>query len=152
MKPRTLWIIIVRLLGLLLLFNCIQTFLPMLDVISHTKSDLSGSFVAAFFVSGILAFLLLSRTELVIDRLRLDSSIEEKELDIRVAPSVIFRLAIAIIGLWLLVQGVIALVTNIPNFFGLSIPIFLQIVLGLLMIAKNREIAQLLMRGQRFDE
>lgn len=152
MKPRTLWIIIVRLLGLLLLFNCIQTFLPMLDVISHTKSDLSGSFVAAFFVSGILAFLLLSRTELVIDRLRLDSSIEEKELDIRVAPSVIFRLAIAIIGLWLLVQGFIALVTNIPNFFGLSIPIFLQIVLGLLMIAKNREIAQLLMRGQRFDE
>lgn len=98
------------------------------------------STILLVLIQGLIAYMCLFRTKEIIQIFKLESTIEEKEVNVNLNESHVMRLSIAIIGIYSLSQ-------SIPEFFGifnigLLFMLIIKVSIGLLMVLKAKEIEQ----------
>ena len=165
MTIRTLFTIILKVLGIFFIKNFIET-LPQLLSLLNFMNDFAGNqkliiglceFSLMLFILGLLSYLLLFKTDLIIDKLQLDKGFKEEVIPLNIHRTTILSIAIIMIGglliinelgnfcrqLFLYYQEVRLSKQNYlsknPNILY-SIISFVKIILGLLLIMYQKQI------------
>lgn len=149
MKLLTLWSIIIKIIGVVFAFSFIQAAIAVLRFVFDAIGSGMGTglitVLVTVFITGFIAFMCLFRTKELIQIFKLESTIEEKELNLNLNESNIMRLSIAIIGIYSLSQSipeVFGVLLSKAGTFGILFMTFIKVCLGLLMILKAKEIEQ----------
>jgi hypothetical protein len=119
MTPRTLFTIVVKIFGLFFIkeiFQIITEAIPTLAYFNNQDITLtlfipSAILILYLILYGGISYYLITRTELVIDKLKLDQGFEDETLQLSIHRSTILSIAIIVIGGLLMVEG-------IPTFLG----------------------------------
>ena len=165
MTIRTLFTIILKILGIFFIKNFLET-LPQLLSLLNFMNDFAGNqkliiglceFSLMLFILGLLSYLLLFKTDLIIDKLQLDKGFKEEVIPLNIHRTTILSIAIIMIGglliinelgnfcrqLFLYYQEVRLSKQNYlsknPNILY-SIISFVKIILGLLLIMYQKQI------------
>jgi hypothetical protein len=166
MATRSLLIIILKVLGLFF----VKDFLPLIPqflslfslFITYFEDGIISPIVASFlslFLYGYFAYVLLFKTEWVIDKLRLEQGIESENWSFKLHRSVILQISTIIIGALIIVNAVPDLLRQLflyvqhirsqgglldynpkPD-YTLLIIYTVQILIGLLILGYQRRIA-----------
>lgn len=149
MKLVTLWSIIIKIIGVIFAFSFIQSAVIMLQLILDAigMGEMHGALTAllSVLIQGLIAYMCLFRTTEIIRIFKLESTIDEKDLNVNLNTSNILVLSIAIIGIYSLSQSIpelFGIVLNKGGTFGMLFMIVLKVCIGLLMILKSKEIEQ----------
>ena len=149
MKLITLWSIIIKIIGVIFAFSFIQSAIIMLQFILNAigmggmQSVLTT--LLSVLIQGLIAYMCLFRTTEIIRIFKLESTIDEKDLNVNLNTSNVLVLAIAIIGIYSLSQSIpelFGILLNKGGTFGMLFMIVLKVCIGLLMILKAKEIEQ----------
>ena len=106
MTIRTLFTIILKVLGIFFIKNFIET-LPQLLSLLNFMNDFAGNqkliiglceFSLMLFILGLLSYLLLFKTDLIIDKLQLDKGFKEEVIPLNIHRTTILSIAIIMIG------------------------------------------------------
>ena len=165
MTIRTLFTIILKVLGIFFIKNFIET-LPQLLSLLNFMNDFAGNqkliiglseFSLMLLILGLISYLLLFKTDLIIDKLQLDKGFKEEVIPLNIHRTTILSIAIIMIGglliinelgnfcrqLFLYYQEVKLSKQNYlsknPNILY-SIISFVKIILGLLLIMYQKQI------------
>jgi len=171
MTPRTLFNIILKILGVFFIKDFLAIIPQLLSVILFlTNSDtlteaiwtlVTTSLIFSFY--GLISYYLIFRTNLLIDKLRLDKGFDQETLPLNIHRSTILSISIIVIG-GLLVAD------EIPNFcrqlfsyfqetrltYGQTHPTIaysvvsgVKIIIGLLLMTGQRQIVNLIERQRK---
>jgi len=118
MTTRSLFNIILKILGLFFIQDILATLPQLLSIILYlTKTDTIGEVIWSFlttlmilFVYCVISFYLIFRSELIIDKLKLDKGFDQEIIPLNIHRSTILSIAVIVIG-GLLVAD------EIPTFF-----------------------------------
>ena len=165
MTIRTLFTIILKILGIFFIKNFLET-LPQLLSLLNFMNDFAGNqkliiglseFSLMLLILGLISYLLLFKTDLIIDKLKLDKGFGEEFIQLNIHRTTILSIAILIMGglliinelgnfcrqLFLYYQEVKLNKQNYlsknPN-ISYSIISFVKIILGLLLIIYQKQI------------
>jgi len=106
MTIRTLFTVILKVLGILFIKNFLETIPQLFSLISF-MSRFAGSqqtiigiceIAAMLLIYGLLSFYLIFKTDLVIDTLRLDKGFEQEIIPLNIHRTTILSIAIIVIG------------------------------------------------------
>jgi hypothetical protein len=169
MTPRTLFIIILRVLGILSIKELLVAIPQLVTIVLSFFSGYAISDGLFMLVISILAvafnlavsYVLIFKAELLVEKLRLDQGIRESSLQLNINLSSILRIAI-------IITGFLILILEIPDFIRIiyatiqqrSISLFqnesqdwapaifsgVKIILGLLIIGERKRILKFLER------
>ena len=171
MTPRSIFIIILKVLGIFLLKDIIETIPQLLSAIPFFTSMENFSDVLLVFITAsaaiavyiLMMYYLIFRTNMIIDKLHLDRGFSQDSLTFNVSTTTIFTIAIIITGAFILI-------TEIPDFckfaisyfqekritHGLSTPRIsntvysaVKIVLGLLLIGERKRIVMFIEQSRK---
>jgi len=111
MAPRTLWTIILKILGfyilLQLLYTLPQICMSVVFTIQQESLSMVGAIAILLFTTGVFLFLLFGfffRTDWLIDKLRLDKSFTEEKLELNIHRSTVLKITVIITGLLLFIE------------------------------------------------
>jgi hypothetical protein len=96
-------------------------------------------------IQGLIAYMCLFRTAEIIRIFKLESTIDEKDLNVNLNTANVLSLSIAIIGIYSLSQSIpelFGVLLNKGGTFGMLFMMALKVSIGLLMILKTKEIEQ----------
>jgi hypothetical protein len=124
MAPRTLWTIILKILGfyifLQLLYLLPQLFTT-ITYLSEQQSSISFGMVAqSSFAISVYLFMIIAfvfRTDWLIDVLRLNKAITEEKLELNIHRSTVLQIAIIVTGGLLLVDSLPLLLRGLFNYY-----------------------------------
>jgi hypothetical protein len=159
MSPRSLFSIIIKVIGIFLLKD-ILLFFPSLFV--QTDSMISGEYwISLGYISTVLltmllyillAYATLFKTAWIIDKLKLDHDFPEEMLATNTPPSTVLKISITVIGGLMLINALPVLITQLilywsyinhtdvyiyPDSRSLIIPL-IKLIIGILMIIYAR--------------
>lgn len=165
MAPRSLFNIILKVLGIFLLKDIllaipqtITTFI-LLGGSSFDKPEVWSLAlgICLLLIYAAVSFFLIFRTELIIDALKLDRGFSEEKITVNISTEAIIMIAIIVTGAFILIQ-------EIPNFFRLVFSYFRQkrliqnadisylvysavkIIIALLFIGERKRIVRFILR------
>lgn len=162
MTPRSLFNIILKVLGILLIKDALVV-LPQLFSVFYIIVQPGGVTEGIFMLLTVLATLLIYwfifyylvfKSELIIDQLHLDKGFTEESFSMQLHRSSILTIACIVIGGLLIVDGIPQLCRDIASFFqekrlthGLTDPSTIQmivssvkVIIGLLLIGSRRQV------------
>ena len=124
MTPRSLWTILIKVFGLFILSDMLST-IPYMSNTAWTFSQNPMGGDSSFFawLFGAIVFyvvtiwLLLFKTDLVIDKLSLDKHFKEEKLDVNLKASTVLQIAIVLFGCMLVLEGFPAFAQNAFQFY-----------------------------------
>jgi len=135
MSPKSLFIIITKIFGLLLLLNILlifPKFLNTIDFAIHSGSNAEIIYqlfftVSIFFVYFLILRHILFKTGKVVEKLELDKGFQEEKFGMNFHKSDIIKVCIIIIGGFIFTQSIVSLILNIYlliqskyDFFGVA--------------------------------
>ena len=171
MTPRTLFNIILKILGVFFIKDFFATIPQLLSVILFlTKSDTVTEAVWTLVTTslillayGLVSYYLVFKTELVIDKLKLDKGFDQETIPLKIHRSTILSISLIVVGGLLVVD-------EIPNFcrqlffyfqekrmtYGQTYPNVaysvisgVKIIIGLFLMAGQRKIVNLIERQKK---
>lgn len=149
MKLITLWSIIIKIIGVIFAFSFIQSAIIMLQFILDAigMGGMHGvlTTLLSVLIQGLIAYMCLFRTAEIIRIFKLESTIDEKDLNVNLNTANVLSLSIAIIGIYSLSQSIpelFGVLLNKGGTFGMLFMMALKVSIGLLMILKTKEIEQ----------
>lgn len=121
MAPKSLFIIIVRIIGLFLLLDTLTVIPSYLNSISFivnigdAKSILIGIIFSTLIVVLyiMILFYVLFKTEKVVDRLSLYKNFDEEKIELNIHSSTLIKIAILIIGGMMFLDNIVPVVLNL---------------------------------------
>jgi len=171
MTPGSLFNIILKIFGLFFLREIVNT-IPQLvsSLLYFTKSNGAGEGIFVFIVTlvilafyGIVAYQLLFKTNLILDKLKLDKGFNQEEFNFNLSTSMILTIAIIVTGAVILTNEIPNLCKQVFSYFqekrstnGMTKPDFsysiisaVKIIIGLLLIGERKRIAEFINRRQQ---
>ena len=171
MTPRTLFNITLKILGIFFIKDFLATIPQLLSVILYlTKSDTVTEAIWTLVTTslillayGLVSFYLVFKTELIIDKLKLDKGFNQETIPLNIHRSTILSISIIVIGGFLVAD-------EIPNFcrqlfsyfqekrmtYGQTSPTLAysivsgaKIIIGILLMAGQRQIVNLIERQRK---
>lgn len=114
MSTRVIWIILIRLSSFWLILDMF-TFIPQTAMNAIYYTSFASVFVMIFALGFyiVVTWFLLAKAEWIMDKLGLNKGLEEESITGNVQTNTIYKLAILLMGGYFLLDGLIALVTQI---------------------------------------
>ena len=165
MTPRNLFNIILKVLGIFFLRDFLVSLPQLLSLISiwiNYSGDGMISPVIATIISVLayayIAYMLILRTEVVIDKLNLLNGFKDEILPLNLHRSVVLNISIIVVGLLLVIQSIPGIIHQVILYFeriqntygvpGISpgpettrvVFLIAELIIGLLLIGNNRKI------------
>ena len=123
MSPKSLFIIIIRVIGLLLLVDVLQVIPQVLKTFSFMLShDLTTAsigvavFLAILWVYYIVVKYSLFRAEKIVEKFSLEKNFTEEKFELNIHHSSIIKIAVIFIGGYLIIQHFIPMILEIYTF------------------------------------
>jgi len=171
MTPRTLFNIILKILGIFFIKDFLAIILQLLSVVLFlTKSDsaIEGistlvSFLMILLVYGLVSYFLIFKTEMIIDKLKLDKGFDHQAISLNIHRSTILSISIIVIGGMLVVDELPNLCRQLFSYYqerrmthgqtnpniSYSVLSGVKIVIGLLIMTEQRKIVNLIERQRK---
>ncbi len=161
MSIKTFWNIVIKMIGLLLLFNCISIFSQFFPFLNSTDGDLHMNymlplylmFLGIFFIYILLIWLLIFKSDWLIKVLKLENNFTEEHLNLDIKSVDVLRISIILIGGLIIIDSLPALCLRLFTFLnqkylfkdypnsGWLIFCFIKIIIGYLLFTNNKIIA-----------
>jgi len=174
MTPRSLFLIIIKVLGILMLY---QAFVNCKELIFHVMRFLSSTYEGylnmvmyslAVVADATVVYLFIFRPEAVIDRMKLDQGFYEEQFTFAMDRRLVMSIVVALSGLYLLMDSIPELTKYLVQYFssesynkpGYSGPVyelhsiafcFVKIVLAYIFLTNHEYIARFI-TGRREEE
>jgi len=133
MTPRSLFAIIIKIIGIYLLIGSFVTIPQMITAVLSFRAQVSYAgpgdlFALAFFILitaaiyiGIMRYCLF-KTEWLIDKLHLDKGFDEEKLEINIHRSTVLKIAVIVIGAVMVIDSLPALCKEVFVYSQMSAP------------------------------
>lgn len=130
MKIKDLFIIILKVIGLFFVKNFLDSVVAFFSIIvfPNNFNPLSGYFESLFLmllISGVyflIVYVLLFKTDWVIEKLRLDKGFSQEEININIHRSVILRIGLIVLGGTIILNEVPAMLKLIISKLDINAP------------------------------
>ena len=130
MSPRSFWMILIRIIGVYLIFESLYVIVPFITGVFYIfKENTGGAFFEALLrsvvVLGIYFIVFrycIFRTELLIDKLQLDKGFEEEKFELNIHRSTVLRIAIIVIGTLIIIDALPPLCKEVFSYSQLGGP------------------------------
>ena len=163
MKLKTLFSIILKVLGILFIKNVLEALFQIFFIYPLVTYDLSKSYFSWTIFSYLLSvglyifafYVLVFRTNYIISKLRLTDGIDQDDITMRIQSSVIIAIAILIIGGYIIIDSLPLLFRQLWAYFkikntggyqntdfGYTLMYGLKVVIGLLLIINQRRLVR----------
>ena len=162
MLIKTFWKIIIKIIGLWLLFNSVSIILQFLSYFSLSRDPLSAEVYILYYlivfsiiclIYLILIRILLFKTDWLIKKLKLENNFTEDRIDLNLKSTTIISISVIIIGGLIFVENLPKLCSRLYYFStqnsdieiiekGFLIPDIINIIIGILLITKVKEITK----------
>lgn len=171
MTPRTLFNIILKILGIFFIKDFLAMIPQLLSVILYlTKSDTVteaiwtlAATLLILLAYGLVSFYLVFKTELIIDKLKLDKGFNQETIPLNIHRSTILSITIIVIGGLLVADEIPNFCRQLFSYFqekrmtygqthptiGYSVISGAKIVIGLFLMARQRQIVNLIERQRK---
>ena len=124
MTPRSLFNIILKVIGIFFIRNILITAADIIPAVTEINKEEFQDFgilnlvilLLEFFVNLLLTYILLFKTNWVIDKLKLDQGFQQETLSVNFDSLTILRVAIILLGGLILVDSIPALIQEIIYF------------------------------------
>ncbi|GAB2974673.1 hypothetical protein GCM10027049_06230 [Mucilaginibacter puniceus] len=126
MTPRSFWLIAIRLLAIFMLIQSINIAIQLLGLLTSYFNQTDGSYYPfSEYIIALIVFILyiigiryaLFKTEIVIDKLRLDQRFKEDKFEFNISQNSILKIAVIIVGAFLFIEGFPAFCRSISIYF-----------------------------------
>ncbi|HTD99263.1 MAG TPA: hypothetical protein VK668_08235 [Mucilaginibacter sp.] len=161
MTPRSFWIILIRIIGIYIIFQSLYLIVPFVTGVFYiVKSDTESSFmesVLGLIIVAGLYFLVIRycifRTESIIDKLQLDKGFTEEKFGIKIHRSTVLKIAIIVIGASMIMDALPMFCKYVYTYFQLNgtnksftdypasgwlVFYFVKLFIGLFMMTSSR--------------
>lgn len=163
MKTKTFWIVLIKILGLSILFSSLTVIPQFFSTLYATFKDGNNYVEVSFFLIFILFIYLLIlrlfvfKPEWIIEKLKLEKNIEES-IDLNIKASTILNISIAVIGGLLLAGSIPMLCETLFEFFRQSslfidfenskwiVAYFLKSLIGYLLFTNSKAVTKLIFK------
>jgi len=169
MTPRSLFNIILKVIGIFFIRNILMTAADIIPAVTDVNKEEFEDFgmlnlvilLLEFLVNLLLTYILLFKTNWVIDKLKLDQGFQQETLNVNIDRLAILRIIIIVLGGLLIVDSIPALIQEIIYFIEMrksEVPnakdynVILQAVkllIGIFLIVYQRSIANFIEHKQR---
>lgn len=162
MSIRSLFNIILKVLGIFFIKDILETILQLVSLILNlTKSDIVGEAIWALLftilillIYGLISYYLIFKTESIIDKLKLDSGFDEESIALNMHRSTILSICIIVIGGLMIANEIPNLCRQLFFYYqekrmtygqtnpsiSYSVLAAVKIIIGLLLIGNQRQI------------
>jgi hypothetical protein len=162
MTTRTLFNIILKVLGIFFIKDILAAIPQLLSVILYmTKSDTIGEAiwtlvmtVLILLIYGIVSYYLVFRTNLIIDKLKLDSGFDQETIPMNIHRSTVLSISIIVVGGLIIADEIPNLCRQLFAYFqekrmtygqtdpsiSYSVMAAVKIIIGFLLIGNQRQI------------
>ncbi|MFT3935083.1 MAG: hypothetical protein QM726_15760 [Chitinophagaceae bacterium] len=125
MTPRTLFSIIVKVFGLFFIKNIFETItdlLPTIYYLMRPELTLQGMVTMAVYILyilmyALLAYYLIVKSDLVIDKLKLDKEYDQEIFQFNMHRSTVLSIALIVIGGLLIVEGIPTFLRHLSTYY-----------------------------------
>ncbi len=163
MKTKTFWIILIKILGLSILFSSLTVIPQFFSTLYSTFQNGNNYTEISFFLILILFIYLLIlrffvfKPEWIIDKLKLEKNIEER-INLNIKASTILNISIAVIGGVMLAGSIPMLCETLFEFFRQSslfidfenskwiVAYFLKSLIGYLLFTNSKTVTKLIFK------
>lgn len=163
MKTKTFWIVLIKILGLSILFSSLTVIPQFFSTLYATFQDGNNYVEVSFFLIFILLIYLLIlrlfvfKPEWIIEKLKLEKNIEES-IDLNIKASTILNISIAVIGGLMLAGSIPMLCETLFEFFRQSslfidfenskwiVAYFLKSLIGYLLFTNSKAVTKLIFK------
>jgi hypothetical protein len=162
MLINTFWKILLKIVGLWLLFNCISIIPQFYSTLSFTNGDLnieSLLLIWLMLIVTIIIYILIIRfflfkTEWVVEKLNLEKNFNEERIDLNIKNSTVLTVALIVIGGLIIAESLPNFCSGLFNFLQQKILFkdypdahwliyhFLKIIIGYLLLTNGKRLAK----------
>jgi hypothetical protein len=172
MTPRSLWIILLRIMGIWFVLNSVQiiyqyfAYMPLLKGATTIGIILAmlGMTTLVFLLYFLILYICIFRTDWIIDKLKLDKGFMEEKFELNIHRSTIYHISLVVIGGLLLLKSFPKLCRELILYFQQSsLPVdyssnptwsfvflhFVETLIGIYFITSSRTIINFIENQRR---
>lgn len=171
MTPKSLFNIILKILGIFFIKDILATLPQLLSVFLYfSEPDMLGEAIWTLTITililiayGLVSYFLIFRSDWVIDRLRLDKGFDQETIPLNIHRSTVLSISIIVIGGLIIADEIPTLCTQLFSYFqerrmtyGMTNPKItysvlsgIKIIIGLLLIGNQRQIVNFIERKRK---
>lgn len=162
MLINTFWKIVIKIIGLWLLFGCISIIPQFFSTLSFTNGSLNFESLlstwlmlfAAIVVYILIIRLFLFKSEWIIDKLKLNKSFTEDKIDLEIKSVTVLTIAVIVIGGLTIIESLPSFCSTLFNFLQQKMLIkdypdsywliyhFIKIIIGYLLLTNGKRFAK----------
>jgi len=128
MTPRSLFIIILKVIGIALIRNILMTVADIIPAVTDINKEEFEEFgilnlvilLLEFAVNLLLTYILLFKTNWVVNKLKLDQNFQQETFNLNFKSSTILRIAVIVLGGLMIVESIPALTQEIIYFIEMK--------------------------------
>lgn len=167
MLIKTFWKILIKIIGLWILFGCISLIPQFFSTLSFTDEFLDFKSLIPIWLmlfASIIAYafvirLFLFKTDWIIEKLKLEKNFTEERIDIKISSTEILTISIIIIGGLIIVESLPLFFSRLIDFFQQKSQLkeyhetswlvyyFVKLILGYLLVTNGKNIAKYLAKS-----
>jgi hypothetical protein len=167
MLIKTFWKILIKIIGLWILFGCISLIPQFFSTLSFTDGFLKVKSLITIWLmlfASILAYafvirLFLFKTDWIIEKLKLEKNFTEERIDIKISSTEILTISIIIIGGLIIVESLPLFFSRLIEFFQQKSQLkeyhetswlvyyFVKLIIGYLLVTNGKNIAKYLAKN-----
>ncbi|MGS0747833.1 hypothetical protein [Halpernia sp. GG3] len=162
MSINTFWKIIIKIIGLWLLFGCISIIPRFFSTLSFTNGSLNFESLlmiwlmlfGAIIVYILIIRLFLFKAEWIIDKLKLEKNFNEERINVEIKSSTVLTITVIVIGGLTIIESLPSFCSTLFNFLQQKMLIkdypdscwlifhFLKIIIGYLLLTNGKRIVK----------
>ena len=162
MLINTFWKILLKIVGLFLLFSCISLIPEFYSTLSFTNGDLNTESLlmiwlmlfGAIILYTLIIRLFLFKTEWLVEKLKLEKNFNEERIDLNIKSSTVLTVAIIVIGGLMIAESLPNFCSGLFNFLQQGMLFkdypdsswliyhFLKIIIGYLLLTNGKRLAE----------
>lgn len=167
MLIKTFWKILIKIIGLWILFGCISLIPQFFSTLSFTNGFLNVKSLIPIWLmlfASILAYafvirLFLFKTDWIIEKLKLEKNFTEERIDIKISSTEILTISIIIIGGLIIVESLPLFFSRLIDFFQQKSQLkeyhetswlvyyFVKLIIGYLLVTNGKKLAKYLAKN-----
>jgi len=167
MLIKTFWKIVIKIIGLWILFGCISLIPHFFSTLSFTDGLLDIKSLVPIWLmlfASILAYafvirLFLFKTDWIIEKLKLEKNFTEERIDVKISSTEILTISIIIIGGLIIVESLPSFFSRLIDFFQQKSQLkeyretswlvyyFVKLIIGYLLVTNGKNVAKYLAKN-----
>lgn len=162
MLIKTFWKILIKIIGLWLLFSCVSIIPQFFSTLSFTNGDLNTESLMLLWLmlfGSIIIYILIIRlflfkTDWIVEKLKLEKNFTEERIELNIKSSTILTISIIVIGGLILIESLPSFCSRLFDFYQQKnllkdyhetswlIYHFLKIIIGYLLLTNGKNLTK----------